>query len=300
MGFWNKLGKIALQAAPYVAAPFTGGASLYFTPATQKLGQKWAEHDAKKAAEKGLAPSKFDKYLGMASSAASLASGTGALGKFGSAAYSGAKAAGTAANAASTASKGAKVAQTAKELSGWQNRVKQAGQIASMASGGSPYAGQANYTGSAPTGGRGQLGGWQGQVAGMIAGEIADRSQNRDEGPRSEELPSRVESPRVTGIGAPRGSSSIGNALNAGRREAIVNQPFRGGYQTVIEDRDQLVTHDMPPMYPNYNRDEGRMIVSPPISESAPQTPIANAVRDELTPRRARRRNPEPAAEEEY
>ena len=28
MGFWSKLGKIASVAAPIIAAPFTGGASL--------------------------------------------------------------------------------------------------------------------------------------------------------------------------------------------------------------------------------------------------------------------------------
>ena len=87
MGFWNKLGKIALQAAPYVAAPFTGGASLLATGATQKLGQKWAQHDAEKAIAKGLAPSKFDKYLGMASMGAGLGSMAfgGALGNLGKA-----------------------------------------------------------------------------------------------------------------------------------------------------------------------------------------------------------------------
>lgn len=81
MGFWNKFGKIALQAAPYVAAPFTGGASLYAVPATQKIGQKWAASDANKAAAKGLAPSKFDKYLGMASNIAGMAGSAGAFGQ---------------------------------------------------------------------------------------------------------------------------------------------------------------------------------------------------------------------------
>lgn len=81
MGFWNKLGKIALQAAPYVAAPFTGGASLMATGATQKLGQKWAEHDANEAAKKGLGPSKFDSMLGKASGLAGAASSlTGGFG----------------------------------------------------------------------------------------------------------------------------------------------------------------------------------------------------------------------------
>lgn len=81
MGFWNKLGKIALQAAPYVAAPFTGGASLLATGMTQDLGNKWAQHDAQKNYEKGLGPSKFDQTLGTASGIGSMASGmTGGFG----------------------------------------------------------------------------------------------------------------------------------------------------------------------------------------------------------------------------
>ena len=83
MGFWNKLGKIALQAAPYVAAPFTGGASLSLAPMTKQLGQTWAQHDANKNAEKGLGPSKFDRGLDWASMGAGMAGGMGAFDKMG-------------------------------------------------------------------------------------------------------------------------------------------------------------------------------------------------------------------------
>jgi hypothetical protein len=40
MGFWGTLGKLAVNAAPYVAAPFTGGASLMAAPMANKLGQR--------------------------------------------------------------------------------------------------------------------------------------------------------------------------------------------------------------------------------------------------------------------
>ena len=57
MGFWGKLGKIALTAAPYVAAPFTGGASLAFTPMANQAVGAWNAKDANKRAAQGLAPS---------------------------------------------------------------------------------------------------------------------------------------------------------------------------------------------------------------------------------------------------
>lgn len=75
MGFWNKLGKIALSAAPYIAAPFTGGASLAFAPAAKGAVSAWSQSDANKAAQKGVAPSKFDSYLGMANGISGMASG---------------------------------------------------------------------------------------------------------------------------------------------------------------------------------------------------------------------------------
>ena len=99
MGFWNKLGKIALTAAPYVAAPFTGGASLAATGLANKAVQKWSQKDAEKAMAKGLAPSKFDSVLGKVGNIASTASmfiPGGQLGAIGKAGSTGAKLAGTA------------------------------------------------------------------------------------------------------------------------------------------------------------------------------------------------------------
>jgi hypothetical protein len=97
MGFWNKLGKIALTAAPYVAAPFTGGASLAATGLANKAVQKWSQKDAEKAMAKGLAPSKFDSVLGKVGNIAGTASmfiPGGQLGALGKAGSTGAKLAG--------------------------------------------------------------------------------------------------------------------------------------------------------------------------------------------------------------
>jgi len=278
MGFWNKLGKIALQAAPYVAAPFTGGASLMATGATQKLGQKWAEHDAKKAIEKGIAPSKFDKYLGMASMGAGLGSMAfgGALSNLGKAGNVGAGV-GKGAQLASIASKATPVAK----VGGFAGNL---GKIASIGS---------NALGVAPRGAGTETGGWQGQLAG-IAGQVLSNRGGEREVPRGEEPTSNTLS--SVNIARPRGTSSIGDALNRGRNQAIINQPFRTGYDTVVQgDDDTTLTHTMPAIYTNYDRNTGRMVTAPPVPEA---TPIANAFGDELTPRRvARRRVP---VEEEY
>lgn len=74
MAFWNKLGKIALTAAPYVAAPFTGGMSLATTGLANAAVQKWNQKDAEKAMARGLAPSKFDQNLGRVGQIGGLAS----------------------------------------------------------------------------------------------------------------------------------------------------------------------------------------------------------------------------------
>ncbi len=262
MGFWNKLGKIALQAAPYVAAPFTAGASLYAVPATQKLGQKWAEHDAKEAAKKGLAPSKFDKYLGYASSIASLASGTGALGKFGSAAYSGAKAAGaagTAAKAAKGASTAKKIADTAKTVSTWQDRLRQGGQIAS---------GMLNPDGGAGQYGQGQYGG--GGYVPQYDPRTSDQAQSTDRGIGPSASYGQVR-PELSGfarrmyneLGPVMGAANQNNpnlafALGQGRMEAMQNQPFRSGYQVnAVGDDDQPYSYQQPPIYPQYMNQPG-------------------------------------------
>lgn len=79
MGFWSKLGKLGLAVAPYVAAPFTGGASLMFAPATDAALGQWNRKDAEKRAAQGLGPSSFDKWLGIGSGVASIGSSLGAF-----------------------------------------------------------------------------------------------------------------------------------------------------------------------------------------------------------------------------
>lgn len=257
MGFWNKLGKIALQAAPYVAAPFTGGASLMATGLTNQLGSKWAQHDAEKAIAKGLAPSKFDKYLGMASAGASLASGlTGGFGGklLGSAGKVG-SGIGKGANLASIASKAGTGASTASKLGGFT------GQLANALGGGG--------------------GGWQGQLAGLAGQVLA----NRGGGGGDEEESVVPQAPRNQAITKPSSFQQRLNPIEMGRQAALQNQPWRAGYQTTISDDGNLFTNQMPAIYPQYE---------PP---SEPQQAPQNNYGDTLTPRYARKRNPAPEQE---
>jgi len=302
MGFWNKLGKIALQAAPYVAAPFTGGASLMATGATQKLGQKWAEHDAKAAIAKGLAPSKFDKYLGMASMGAGLASSMGMGGAITGLTKAGAAA--NAAKAAGTASKLAGAAGTASKVSGWQDKLGKIGTGASIMMGAAPR-GQGTEGLVAQGSQDGGLNGWQGKLAG-IAGDVM-RSQMSGESGSS--------SPATTASNAPAGDTRASGYVNGfpvnagqarprgtsiidmGRNAALMSQPWRVGYETKAqgpedaEGNPTVITNQNPAIYPNYNPP----VQAPPVSESGGNT--GSIFGDQLTPRYARKRNPAPVEE---
>jgi hypothetical protein len=84
MGFWNKLGQIALQAAPYVAAPFTGGLSLSAAPLTGKLANKLEDKADRETFEKtGVAPSRnmMNKIMGGVNAAAGMYGGAKLGGK---------------------------------------------------------------------------------------------------------------------------------------------------------------------------------------------------------------------------
>ena len=265
MGFWNKLGKIALVAAPYVAAPFTGGASLAFTGAANKAAQKWSEHDAKKAIQQGKDPSKFDKYLLMTANGASLATGIGAFSGGGMT-----KSIGGTGNAGT-------LSATGQQLSGWQKNLQTAGNVASAMSG-------------QPTGG-----GWQAGVAGL-AGEYLRNQANSDTPPNPVS-----QAPVPSSSASPHNSGGLSSIFARGRNEAVVNQPFRRGYDTVVQgDDNTTLTHTMPAIYPNYgpppsdNGDAPRSIFNRAPVEST-GTPIQNAVE----PRRLvrRRRNPEVEAQ---
>jgi hypothetical protein len=185
MSFWSKLGKIAITAAPYVAAPFTGGASLLAVPAANKAVSAWSQHDANVAAGKGLAPSSFDKYLGMAGGIAGMAGGAGAFGGLGDSYSAG------------------------------------------------------NFTGANPANSK------FGNVmnAGMAGVGIANAIGNANQSSPSNQSNS------TTGIGptsVPSYNSSnpdIAGALNAGKRQAIRNQPFRAGYDISWPGADSTATN---------------------------------------------------------
>lgn len=197
MGFWNKLGKIALSAAPYVAAPFTGGLSLAATGLTNKAVQKWSEKDAKNAVSKGLAPSKFDSILGKVNAGAGLASSFMPSNAFGSV--------GALSKAVGGASKGAKLAN-------------QIGRGASGALGGSFNGSQAPQEG----GNIGRNTDWGG-LATNVLGEVMN-SRGGGIGPSAV--------PRETQVNqaVPRSTSSQYNPITAGRQAAVKSQPFREGY----------------------------------------------------------------------
>lgn len=58
MGFWGTLGHAALRYGPYVAAPFTGGASLALVPYTTGADAAWSGIEASRARNnQGLGPS---------------------------------------------------------------------------------------------------------------------------------------------------------------------------------------------------------------------------------------------------
>lgn len=223
MGFWNKLGKIALTAAPYVGALFTGGGSLAFAPAANRAVEAWSAHDAKKNAEKGLGPSNFDRYLGMAGNVASLGSSMGAFGKTAQAGMNPA--------AGSTASK---VANTANAASGIFNRIP---------------SNQSVQTGQS--------------VQREPSQQTYDDMTSSPIGPSREAIPTAGVMPQggFSWNQNPmnqfnQSSPNLSMALHQGREEAIMNQPWRGGYQVNTQgpEEGQVITTEMPEMFPNNRR----------------------------------------------
>lgn len=302
MGFWNKLGKIALQAAPYVAAPFTGGASLMATGVTQKLGQKWAESDAKKAIAKGIAPSKFDKYLGMASAGAGLGSMAfgGALSGLGKAGSVGAGV-GKGAQLSSIAN----AAPKAASVGGFAGNL---GKIASAAvgkggSGVTGAIGKAVGNVAASKGIPTSNGGWEAQLGNVLSQAASTR--NNEGNPVVEQ---NRPIPPTNGVASPASSlpgaaprPNLRNSIFAGRQEALMNQPFRAGYNTNIQGPEDdngipsTITAQMPAIYPNF---------TPPISSDDGSVDTGSIFGDQLTPRLpssgTRRRKPVVEEEEAY
>ena len=66
MSFWGSLGKTLLGAAPYIAAPFTGGASLLAAPAASAAVGKLNANAAQRGQLSG-----YDKALGIGTNLAS-------------------------------------------------------------------------------------------------------------------------------------------------------------------------------------------------------------------------------------
>jgi len=205
MGFksvMKKIGKVALAAAPYVAAPFTGGASLAFAPMTKTALGAWNAHDANSAAAKGLAPSKFDAILGMGADYAGLAGGAGALGGLG-------KSFGAGSFNTPASSLGGKVGTLAKVGQGVMDRF--GGQ------------GQGGYGGTPPFmpqgGGMGQMSQLQGYSRGNESGGGLGPSMNSQQ--------------MMNPMGmADQNNPNLSMMIGQGRREAINDQPFRRGYET--------------------------------------------------------------------
>lgn len=260
---FKKIGKIALTAAPYVAAPFTGGASLAATGLANKAVQKWSEHDAKDAISKGLAPSNFDKVLGKVGNYASMASSfipTGALANVGML--------GKAAKAASVLDKANKAKGVASNALGAVKLGKTASTI-----------GKALGTANAITNSRGVInpspyGGnqWEGAM-GMAGGLLNNRGNGGPEygmdrngiaGGGGGLGPSGRAVPRSSGGVMPRGgfnyrnnpmnqedqnNPNLATSIFQGRQDAMKDQPFRGGYNvnyTQNGDDETQYTAQMP------------------------------------------------------
>lgn len=260
MGFWNKLGKIALVAAPYVAAPFTGGASLAFTGAANSAVKKWNEHDANEAMKKGLAPSNFDKYLGFAGDAAGLAGGMGAFSKIGSG------------NVMSSAN----FQGNNPKLSGWQSTLGKVGNAASAFS--NP-----------------NQGGFSINIGGSNGGYSGQPQMNGSYRPNSPGI-SRFERSAQRQLGPVMGNMDQSNpnlayALASGRMDAIQNQPFRSGYDVYSQGDDgQEFVSRMPTISPFQRRQQQFSYTPPGMSRTAPVDDMGEAPEEDMGVEERRRR----------
>jgi len=195
----SKIGKVALTAAPYVAAPFTGGASLALTGPANMAVQKWSAHDAKNAIAQGKDPSKFDSVLGKIGTVSSLASSvipTNALGSIGML--------GSAGKAASTAAKVGTAAKAGSVLS----KIGTAAKIAAPAAG---------------------------AIGTIAAMKNANKDQSTGLGPSSVPSSSVGNAPGFS-YGSTR--PNLADSISAGRGMAVKNQQFRKGYDILGQKPD--------------------------------------------------------------
>jgi hypothetical protein len=198
--------------------------------ANQAVGA-WSAHDAKKNAEKGLAPSSFDKYLGLAGNVASMAGGMGAFGKLGS-------------NFSGDAFRG-----TGKGLSGWQGNLAKAGGIAN------------NLMGQ--VGGLGQAaGGYQGGGEQPTSQGLGP-SQNMNPGMgRFNRQASRMLGPVMGNMD--QSNPNLAEGIASGRMDAIRNQPWRGGYDVQTQGEDDSVTTSRMPQISPFQRRQQQFSYTPP------------------------------------
>lgn len=259
MGFWGKLGKIALTAAPYVAAPFTGGASLAFAPMANQAVGAWSAADAKKNAAKGLAPSSFDKYLGLAGNVAGMAGGMGAFGKagstFGSSSFTG----------------------NNPNLSGWQGTLGKIGNAAGQVMGGMNQMGGGSFN----TNG----GGYEQTGTGGAIGP----SNNAPGMDRFRRQAYRQLGPVMGNMD--QSNPNLAEGLAQGRMDAIKNQPWRGGYDTRVlgNDGESVVTSRMPTISPFQKRQQ-QFSYTPPNLPTAPVDDYGEAPEAEMGVEEKRRR----------
>jgi hypothetical protein len=251
MGFKSvlgKIGKIALTAAPYVAAPFTGGASLALTGLANKGVQKWSEHDAKVAESKGLAPSNFDKVLGKVGGYAGLASSfmpTGALGAVGMLGKAG-SAASKVGSAVNTASKVGQVASKTSKVADVLGKVGKVASIAGPAIGGA----MAIKNAIGNDGGRG-IG-----PSDSVVGSAVPRGSSNNSGPGFAKYQQGMD------LNVP----NLANSIAAGRNAATKDQGFRRGYDVTTrigepddEGKYETVTSRMPKINSDFGRPQRDM-----------------------------------------
>lgn len=215
----SKIGKVALTAAPYIAAPFTGGASLLGTGLANKAVGKWSEHSANENAKKGLAPSSFDRILGKVGNIAGTASmfipggQLGALGK-----------------GAQVADKVSKVGKVTNILGKVQKGADIAGSVIGAARSGQtpPYLEDSSIMSDDPR---------RGGIAGMgrndkwreIFGGMEDSIPSGQEG-TTERQPIGPS----TDVARNREVLDFGGALARGRRQAIRERPRRYGRRQIM------------------------------------------------------------------
>jgi hypothetical protein len=105
--------------------------------------------------------------------------------------------------------------------------------------------------------------------------------------------------PPTNGVASPASQLSarpnLRNSIFAGRQEALMNQPWRAGYNTNIQGPEDengvpsVITTPMSPIYPNF---------SPPIQ--SPLVSEESDYGDRLTPRQPTIRRRKPIEEEAY